>query len=620
MPPSFFTDNKTSINWAATQLTIDAGLAKFSNAQHDRLLNLLNFQLFAMEAPMSNYRATRTDSGQYQMKVNARGYALLTDPLYNKGTGFTEEERDRLGLQGLLPAEVNSMDNQAQRVLAAMRRKQDAIEKFIGLTGLQDRNEHMFYKVLTENFEEFMPIVYTPTVGQACQEYSRTFRRSRGLWITPAHRGRIKEVLRNARSSQIRLTVVTDNEAILGIGDQGAGGIAISVGKLALYCAGAGIHPAETLPISLDTGTDNQELLDDPLYLGWRHNRLRGDEYDSLVDEFVEAVSEVFPGIFVQWEDFKKNTALAVLERYRDSVLSFNDDIQGTGAVALAALISACRQKKESLKDQRIVIFGAGAAGIGITRQLRAALIEEGLSETQARQAIAAVDSGGLVADDRELRDPYKKDIAWTAEYATEQGLGIDQPRNLEAIIEALKPTVLIGSSGQAGAFSEGLIRKMAAHCKTPVVLPFSNPTHLCEAVPADIIRWTDGRALIATGSPFEPVDYNGRRVHIGQGNNVYIFPGLGLGALSCNASKVTDGMITASARALAESVSDDDLAEGRLFPPIPALRQVCKSVAGAVIKAAIRDGVSDTDVSCSSDQHLESLMWTPEYPELITD
>jgi malate dehydrogenase (oxaloacetate-decarboxylating) len=559
------------------------------------------------------------DTGEYRARTTARGSGLLIDPLLNKGTAFDDDERELFNLRGLLPRSSNALEMQARRVYASICRKHDPLEKYIGLAALQARNEHLFYQILNDHLEEFLPIVYTPTVGLACREFSNVFRRGRGLWITRFHRGRIADVLANARYANVKLIVATDNEAILGIGDQGAGGMAISVGKLSLYCAGAGIHPSETLPISLDVGTNNQALLADEFYLGVKEPRLRGPEYEELIEEFVLAVQEVFPGALIQWEDFRKDNALSILQKYRHRTLSFNDDIQGTGAVALAGIMSGCRVQKRPLQDQRIVIFGAGAAGMGIAKQLRAGLAELGLDQAAQQRAVAVIDSRGLLASDVPIQDEYKKDLAWSAEMAAEFGLGADQPRDLAAVIEKYHPSVLIGSSGQAGAFTESIIRSMAAHCERPMIFPFSNPTDCCEAIPQNLLNWTDGRALIATGSPFAPVEINGRSIQIGQGNNVFIFPGLGLGALLAQASEVTDSMITATSRALADQVTEQDLECGLLFPAISRLREVSESQAIQVIRQAIEDGVAGKDFTGVDIPALvRRNMWRPSYPELI--
>ena len=409
-----------------------------------------------------------------------------------------------------------------------------------------------------------------------------------------------------------------DNESILGIGDQGAGGIAISIGKLALYTAAAGIHPAECLPISLDVGTNNEELLDDPLYLGWPHKRLQGAKYESFIEEYVAAVKELFPRALIQWEDFRKENALEILDKYRESLLSFNDDIQGTGAVALAAVLSALRVTHAQLTEQRIVIFGAGAAGLGIARQLKAALLAEGLDDSRCREHIAVLDSRGLLVSDRDLRDDYKKELAWSSELAVERGFKDPRQRGLHDVISNYRPTVLIGSSGQAGAFDEQVVRGMAENTERPLVLPFSNPTDNAEAVPEDVIRWSEGRALVATGSPFAPVKYDGKQHVIGQGNNVFIFPGLGLGTLLGECDIVTDNMVTAASRALAECVTEAELETGLLFPKVARLRETQIKVAAAVMRQAAVDAVLGRDMPEDPEALVEAAMWKPEYLEYV--
>jgi malate dehydrogenase (oxaloacetate-decarboxylating) len=552
-----------------------------------------------------------------QIPVRVRGYDLIRDPLLNKSSSFTGEERIALGLQGILPTQENSIEEQASRIYPRISRLEDPLEKYVALAGLQDRNEHLFFRVLNDHLEEFMPIVYTPTVGQASSNFSQVFMRGRGLWITPEMRGRIKEVLQNAlRQRHVSLMVVTDNEAILGIGDQGAGGMAISVGKLALYTACAGIHPGAVLPISIDVGTDNQKLLDDELYLGWKHPRLRGKEYDELLEEFVTTITECYPGALVQWEDFRKDNALAILDRYRDRLPSFNDDIQGTGAVALAGIYSACRIKNEKLSEQRIVISGAGAAGLGIYRQIRAGMELEGLSPAEVNKHLAVFDSRGLIVDDREIPDAYKREMAWTAEQAAEFGLADPADRVLLNVVKTYQPTVLMGASGQAGAFNEEIIRTMAANVERPVVLPFSNPTAISEAVPVDVMNWAEGRALIATGSPFPPVEYNGKTTEIGQGNNVFIFPGIGLGALLSETPVISDAMISVSANALAAAVTDDELERGLLYPSVSRLREVSAQVAVAVMQQAAAEGKCVGDDNY--EQRVAEAMWYPRYPDYV--
>jgi len=546
-----------------------------------------------------------------------RGHALLRDPLLYQGSDFTEAERDLLQLHGLLPPTFNTQEQQVVRFYQRLSAVTDPLARYRELAGLQDRNEHLYYRLLMDHLAEFMPIVYTPTVGLACQKFSEVFQRGRGVWITPGDRGRVRQILERAADGRnIRLSVVTDNESILGIGDQGAGGMAISVGKLALYTAAAGIDPSETLPVSLDVGTNNRELLQNDLYLGWPRERLTGSAYDDLVEEFTVAFAELFPQGLLQWEDFRKDNALQVLERYRHRFLSFNDDIQGTGAVTLAGVFSALRRKGERLSDQRIIIHGAGAAGLGIARQIKAALREEGVAEADLARCMALLDSTGLLVNDRSYADSYKRELAWSPEAATAAGL--DDDRSLEAVVARFAPTVLIGTSGQPGAFGESLIRSMASQCAEPVIFPLSNPTSNCEAHPDDLIRWTDGRGLVATGSPFLPVRYAGRTIHVGQGNNVFVFPAIGLGALLAGARQVSDDMISASASSLAAQVTNDELERGLLYPDISRLREITAHGAAAVAAQAHREGLATVPAPADFLAAAQDAMWTPDYPRFV--
>ena len=556
--------------------------------------------------------------GRPQLEVPYRGTQLLAQPMYTKGSSFTHDERRAFGLEGLLPDAVSTLDLQRRRMYDNIARKTDPLEKYIGLAALQDRNEVLFYRLLVDHIDEFLPIVYTPTVAQACQDFSHIFRRGRGLWITPKHRGRILEVLGNAPFEDVRLIVVTDNERILGVGDQGAGGMGIPVGKLALYVAAAGIHPAQTLPISLDVGTDNAPLLADELYLGHRDRRLRGPEYDALVEEFVQAVKQRFPKALVQWEDFKKANAFRLLDRYRKALPSFNDDIQGTAAVAAAAMMSGARVSGIPLTQQRVVILGAGAAGIGIARLIRATLARAGLAGEALTRAVACIDSQGLLVDDQDVRDEHKKPFVWPRALAESLGLRAGVPRGLEAVIRAVKPTVLVGTSGEPGTFTQGAIREMARHVARPVILPMSNPTANSEAKPADVIAWTEGRALVATGSPFEPVPFAGRSIVVGQANNAFVFPGIGLGAILAEAREVTDSMFTAAADRLAAVPSEADLAAGSLFPSTRDLRRVTAAIAEAVIREARDCGAGRAIADEQIPALIAQAMWTPEYPELV--
>jgi malate dehydrogenase (oxaloacetate-decarboxylating) len=552
---------------------------------------------------MEPYRLKIDEDGHGRVEVPYRGQRLLRHPMFNKGTAFTREERAAFGLEGLLPDAVSTIEQQEARVHRNILRKDDPLERYIGLASLQDRNEMLFYRLLVNHIEELMPIVYTPTVGKACQDYSHIFRRARGIWITPGHRGRIGEVLQNAPFEDIRLIVVTDNERILGLGDQGA----------------AGIHPSQTLPISLDVGTDNKALLEDELYLGWRHPRLRGSEYDSLVEEFVQAVKYRFPKALLQWEDFKKTNAFRLLDRYRKRITCFNDDIQGTAAVAVAGIMAGCRATGIPLTEQRTVILGAGAAGIGIARLLRDALQRAGLAGDPLHFAIANLDSHGLVVDDAEIADEHKRPFAWPAALAEQFGLGKGRPRDLAAVVRAVKPTVLIGTSGEPGTFTELIVREMAAHVERPVIFPMSNPTSKSEAKPADIVTWTGGRALIATGSPFDPVPYGGRTIKVGQGNNAFVFPGVGLGVLVSEAKEVTESMFAAAAVRLACEVKQEDFDAGMLFPPPSHIRRVSRGIAEAVVKQAREEGVAGRVLKDGEiPRAVADAMWDPAYPRMV--
>jgi malic enzyme len=568
---------------------------------------------------MKPYRIEPRRDGGLRLRVSARGAALLTDPILNKSTAFSPEERRAFGLRGLLPHHVSTLEEQVRRAYGNIVRKTDPLERYIGLAALQDRNETLFYRVLAEHIEELAPIVYTPTVGQACREFSRIFRRPRGVWITPDDAGHVDDVLAHAPFDDVRLIVVTDNERILGLGDQGAGGIGIPIGKLVLYTVAAGIHPAHTLPVSLDVGTDNRALLDDPLYLGWREPRLRGARYHALVEELVQAVRQRFPRALLQWEDFKKGNAFALLDRYRAVLPSFNDDIQGTAAVAVAGAAAAARITGVPLAAQRFVILGAGAAGIGIARQIRATLVRAGVDAHARARAIAVLDSRGLLVEGDDV-EAYKRELAWPRALVAELGMDATHPIDLAAAVRALAPHVLIGTSGQPGVFGEALVRDLASRVERPVIMPFSNPTSQSEATPADLVRWTDGRALVATGSPFEPVVWQGRTLRIGQGNNVFVFPGVGLGALVAEARVVTDEMFVAAADALAEEVSEADLADGALYPRLRGLRRITAHVAAAVVRAAREAGAGRKLADEEIPGAVAAAMWTPEYPELVPE
>ena len=581
-----------------------------------------------LSAPYDDIAAGRAAS------IALSGPALLGSRLLTKELAFPEAEREAFQLRGLLPDRVLTIEEQEELELEHLRRKSDALETYIGLAALQDRNATLFYRLLADHLSEFMPIVYTPTVGRACVEFSHIIRRTRGTWITPADRLRIPELLRQGPYEDVRLIVVTDNERILGLGDQGAGGMAIPTGKLALYTAACGIHPAQTLPVSLDVGTDNATLLADPLYLGHRAPRLRGLEYDALIEAFVEGVAEVWPGCVIQWEDFKQANALRILDRYHDRVPSFNDDVQGTSGVVVAGILTALRALGKQLSEIRVVLAGAGAAGIGIGRLIRLAMIESGMDEASAARAIVLVDSHGLVHELRTDLDAPKRELALSGEtmlaYGFETGYeatdaavrvgsgdAVGHSRTNPGLVETIErvcPTVLVGTTAVGGTFDEAVIRAMAAATDRPIILPLSNPTANAEATPADILRWSDGRAMVATGSPFDAVEVDGRRHEVGQANNVFIFPGLGLGAIAAEARMITPRMFLLAAQTLADAVTDERLATGALYPPVAELRTVSRAIAIRVAREAVDEGLAGIDPATDIEVLIDGAMWWPEY------
>lgn len=532
---------------------------------------------------------------------------ILEDPLRNRGTAFTAEQRRVLGLDGLLPPAIETLEDQVTRSYEVFRRRRTDLDKYVNLRELRDTNVVLYYRLLVEHLEEVLPIVYTPTVGLACQRFHRIFRRPRGLTLSYPLRDRLPELLRNRRQREVDVIVVTDGERILGLGDQGAGGLGIPIGKLALYTAIGGLDPSRTLPIVLDVGTNNQARIDDPGYLGWRHERVAGAEYDAFVERFVEAVEDELPGVLVQWEDFASTNARPILDRYRDRICSFNDDIQGTAAVALAALIGATTVAGRPLAEQRIVMLGAGSAAVGVADEIRHAMIEDGLSPEDARRRFWMVDIDGLLTADR--RDLTAEQAVYARDDAA-----IGAPGGLADVVRTVRPTALIGLSTATGAFTEAIVREMAAHVERPIILPLSNPTARSEADPSDLMRWTDGRVLMATGSPFPAVEYEGKPVRVAQSNNVYVFPGVGLGVVAAQAARVTDGMLHAAARAvggLSPALADP---HGPLLPPISALRDVADHVALAVACAAVEDGVAPSRDEDVLRDRIARARWAPEY------
>ncbi|VIO77555.1 NAD-dependent malic enzyme [Bradyrhizobium ivorense] len=542
------------------------------------------------------------------------GYELLADPQLNKGTAFSEAERDAFDLHGLLPPSVLTLDEQVSRRLQALRGYETDLERYAFLRELQDTNETLFYALLVGNLEELLPIVYTPTVGAGCQHFSRLFRKPRGLFLSIPHKARIDRILAHPRFDAVEAIVVTDGERILGLGDQGAGGMGIPIGKLSLYTGCGGLHPATTLPILLDVGTDNPDCLADPLYIGWRNERVRGQEYDDFIEAFVSAVVKRWPRVLLQWEDFAKNNATRMLDRYRDRLCTFNDDVQGTAAVATGTLLSAINVTGVPLTEQRVAVLGAGSAGCGIAGLIRAAMRDAGLSESEAATRFFMVDRDGLLVEGMSGLAPFQ--MPFLQNKAAIAGWKLDHPDRVALldVVRNAKPTVLIGVSGQAGAFSEPVVRAMAEANQRPVIFPLSNPTSRAEATPVDIEAWTEGRALIGVGSPFPPITRDGARFKVDQTNNSYIFPGVGLGALAVGAGRVTDGMFMAAAKALASSSPARNNPKHNLLPPVSALRDVALTVALAVALQAHKEGqVKDIPLD-QIEARIRAKMWTPRY------
>jgi malate dehydrogenase (oxaloacetate-decarboxylating) len=553
-------------------------------------------------------------SASHAVETALSGYELLNDPLLNKGTAFTEAERDEFDLHGLLPPHVAELDYQVQRRLAAFRGLGSDLQRYVFLRGLQDSNETLFYALLTRNIEEMMPIVYTPTVGLGCQLFSHIFRKPRGLFLSIPHQDLIRRILAHPRYDHIEAIVVSDGERILGLGDQGAGGMGIPIGKLSLYTACAGLHPATTLPILLDAGTDNRDHLHDPLYIGWQHERVRSGDYDELVSIFVEAVRERWPHVLLHWEDFAIGNANRLLARYRDCLCTFNDDIQGTAAIAVGTLLCAIGVTSMPLTQQRIAVLGAGSAGTGICALLLRAMIQAGLSERDARACFYLVDRPGLLLQDMKDLQPFQAPFAQASDRVAGWTLAAPRRIGLEDVVANAHPTVLIGTSGQAHAFSESVVRKMAEHVKRPVIFPLSNPTDRSEAIPADLDEWTQRRAVIATGSPFPPLKRAGKQFRVDQNNNAYVYPGIGLGAIAVRARRISDGMFLAAAKTIAEHSPARREASANLLPPLTEIRKLSFHVASAVARAAQQEGCADPLPEEQTAAAIRAKMWEPFY------
>jgi malate dehydrogenase (oxaloacetate-decarboxylating) len=559
-------------------------------------------------------QVSTTEADAASLDTSRSGYELLADPLLNKGTAFSEAERDSFDLHGLLPPTIGTLEEQVSRRLQVLRAFATDVERYAFLRDLQDTNETLFFALLVQNLEEMLPVVYTPTVGAGCQQFSRLFRKPRGLFLSMPHKNRIEEILAHPRFDKVEAIVVTDGERILGLGDQGAGGMGIPIGKLALYTGCGGLHPATTLPIMLDVGTDNPDCLNDPLYIGWRHERVRGEEYDDFIEAFVSAVAKRWPHVLLQWEDFAKNNATRMLERYRDRLCTFNDDVQGTAAVATGTLLAAVNVTGVPLTEQRIAVMGAGSAGCGIASLIRKAMTDAGLSDSEAGKRFFMVDRDGLLVDGMDgiasFQQPFLQDKAAIADWK------LDHPDRVALldVVRNAKPTVLIGVSGQAGAFSEPVVRAMAEINKRPVIFPLSNPTSRAEATPDDLQAWTDGRAVIGTGSPFPPIERNGAKFKVDQTNNSYIFPGVGLGAIAVKASRVSDQMFMAAAKALAAASPARDDPTKSLLPPVTSLREVSITVALAVALQAHKEGLTQGVDTDQIDGLIRNKVWMPHY------
>jgi len=538
-----------------------------------------------------------------KMTLPKRNVELLHDAALNKSTAFTREEREQYGLRGLLPYIVSDQQSQITRIMGNLRRKEYDIERYIFLSSLQERNERLFYQAAIEHIDEITPLIYTPTVGQACREFSHIFRHSRGFYITPEDRGSISRILDNWPQNDIRIIVITDGQRILGLGDLGANGMGIPIGKLALYTTCAGIHPHQCLPVMLDVGTNNKELLEDPLYIGYPHERMVGEAYDALLDEFIQTVQVKYPDALIQFEDFQTANAFRLLDKYQDKILCFNDDIQGTSAVALSGILNCSRLTDTTYKDLTMMFLGAGSAAIGIGELMVKAFMEKGLPEEEAVKRLWYVDGNGLVVSGRKDLADHKKRFAHNHEHL-----------NFMDALEKIKPNVLIGATGTGGSFTQEVIERMASYHHRPVIFALSNPTDRAECTPEQAYNWSKGRAVYASGSPFKPVEYEGRWIKPGQGNNVYIFPGVGLGAITCKASRITNDIFLTAAKALANCVGVDDIAQGSVYPPFKNIRKISLEIATAVAEKLFESGLAGIERPQNLREFIAAQMYDPRY------
>ena len=551
-------------------------------------------------------------SNKRPLYLSLSGPALLETPLLNKGSAFSAEERNSFNLTGLLPHNIETIEEQSLRAYHQLRSFHDAMDKHIYLRNIQDTNETLFYHLLEQHIEEVMPLIYTPTVGQACEKFSQIYRRKRGLFISYPERHQIDDILHNATKQNVKVIVVTDGERILGLGDQGIGGMGIPIGKLSLYTACGGISPAYCLPILLDVGTNNQQLIEDPMYMGWRNPRISGEEYDEFVDLFIQAIKRRWPEALLQFEDFAQGNATPLLNKYRDQLCCFNDDIQGTAAVSVGTLIAACQNKGQKLSDQRIAFLGAGSAGCGIAEHIIRQMQREGLSEAQARSQVFMVDRYGLLTDSmtelQKFQVPLVQSESAIAHWDQSNKLGLAQ------VVKQGKVTVLFGVSGQKGLFTQEIIEALCANTENPIVLPLSNPTSRVEATPQEVMNWSRGKAIVATGSPFPPTTFNGQTLEVSQCNNSYIFPGIGLGAIAAKATGISDNMLTAASQALADISMEYEKAPGAILPPIEVIREISEKIAYAVAVQAVEDNLALHDTTENLQRRIKANFWLPEY------